>query len=398
MITVVGNMELLNAITGIEIDFKEDFPGGLTNKYQHIYKDKFDQRLCILLSSLHNCFVEVLTIMNKSINGNKYFWADPSRDLLKIINLSNRLVDNINKMGDIVSITTYYDEVIQKCNSFLRKSGGSTVPEDMREIIIYYELPIFEVSDIISLPSNFSKKFNLKPIGNGSYATVYSYFDENYNKQFALKRAKATITSKDLDRFYLEFEMMKKLNSPYFIEVYSIDKQKNEYIMEYADISLYDYIKSKNQKLTFEERKSLCHQIIKGFEYLHEKEMFHRDVSPKNVLIKEYDDVKIIKIADLGNVKLNDSVLTALDTEIRGFFNDSTGLQRVGFSKYDFNFEGFALCRLIYFVLTGRHSDFSKFEYNNLKEFIDKGTNPDFSIRFKNIQELKQWFIRIKPK
>lgn len=262
----------------------------------------------------------------------------------------------------------------------------------------YYKIPIFEVGDTIQLPNNLSKKMQLKPIGEGSYASVFSYFDENYNRFFALKRAHKDISKKDLERFYLEFETMQNLSSPYILEVYSMDKSKNEYIMEYADTTLYKHITQNNQKLTFEERKSLYHQIIKGFEYLEEKNILHRDIAPNNVLLKKYDNINVIKIADFGIVKLNDSLLTSNSTEIRGYFNDHSGLQRVGFNNYDFKFEGYSLCKLLYFVLTGRCSDFTKFNFDNLENFMNQGTHPDVNQRFINIQELKMAFSRIKPK
>ena len=168
--------------------------------------------------------------------------------------------------------------------------------------------------------------------------------------------------------------------------------------MEYADTTLYKHITQNNQKLTFEERKSLYHQIIKGFEYLEEKNILHRDIAPNNVLLKKYDNINVIKIADFGIVKLNDSLLTSNSTEIRGYFNDHSGLQRVGFNNYDFKFEGYSLCKLLYFVLTGRCSDFTKFNFDNLENFMNQGTHPDVNQRFINIQELKMAFSRIKPK
>lgn len=392
------NAKLLNAIVSIERDYIGYFGKEFAIDYEHLYKERFDDRLSQLCSSLHYQLVEVLRILNDSINGGRHFWANPSRDLIKAISLSNRFVNNLKNSGENVSIVEYYDKVLKKCNDFLSSSGGSAVPDDMLEVEIYYELPIFEVSDVVRLPHNSLQKFSLKSVGGGSYANVYSYFDENYNKTFALKRASKTISSKDLERFYLEFDTMKKLCSSYILEVYSIDKIKNEYVMEYADITLFKYITTHNQKLTFDERKSLCYQIIRGFEYLSEKDILHRDISPNNILIKEYEDVKIIKIADLGNVKLSDSILTSLDTEIRGAFNDYSGLQRVGFNKYNFYFEGFALSKLLYFVLTGRYRDFTKFEYSNLEEFINKGTNPNLNQRYRDINELKSAFSKIKPK
>ncbi|CYY59087.1 protein kinase family protein [Streptococcus suis] len=398
MISVVNNVKLLNAIVSIERDYISYFGKEFVIDYENLYKEHFDVRLCQLCSSLHYQLVENLKILNDSINGGRHFWAIPSRNLIKAISLSNRFVKNLKNSGENVCFDEYYGTILKKCDEFLSSSGGSPVPADMLEIEIYYELPIFEVSDIVQMPNNSTQKFQLRPIGSGSYATVFRYFDENYNKYFALKRASEKISTKDLERFYLEYETMKKLSSPYILEVYSIDRRKNEYVMEYADTSLFNFIRSQNQKLTFEDRKSLCNQIIKGFEYLTKKEILHRDISPNNILIKEYEDIKVIKIADLGNVKLNDSVLTSLDTEIRGAFNDYSGLQRIGFSNYNFFFEGFALSKLLYFVLTGRYKDYTKFEYQNLEAFINKGTDPNYTQRFEDIYELKLAFSKIRVK
>lgn len=51
---------------------------------------------------------------------------------------------------------------------------------------------------------------------------------------------------------------MKSLNSPYILEVYNFDESKN---------------------------------------------LLHRDISTTNILVKQYDDANIIKIADFGLVK-----------------------------------------------------------------------------------------------
>ena len=40
--------------------------------------------------------------------------------------------------------------------------------------------------------------------------------------------------------------MMKKLKSPYIVEVFKYGEKKNEYIMEYMDYTLDDYINQNN--------------------------------------------------------------------------------------------------------------------------------------------------------
>jgi len=43
-------------------------------------------------------------------------------------------------------------------------------------------------------------------------------------------------------------------------------------------------------------------QIIRGLAYLHEQELGHRDLKPKNILIHGLDE-PIVKLADFGTVK-----------------------------------------------------------------------------------------------
>lgn len=396
MISLKSNTHFSNIIANIERDYEEIYGNDSCIAYIDIYKDCFDERLSRLCSNLHYQLVEVFRKLNECIKKrSKYFNAELSRALIDSIELSAKFIKACQDAGEKVNFERYYDAIINQCADFIKEYKGSMIPEDFEEILLYYELPIFECSEVVHFQNVSSATYSLQIIGQGSYATVYGYLDEKYQKRFALKRAKKEISKKDLERFYLEFDIMKNLNSPYILEVYSIDKENNEYIMECSDISLLKYISDNNQKLSFEERKGICLQIIKGFEYLSKKKIFHRDISPKNILIKLYDDTKVVKIADFGIVKINESFLTSETTEIRGSFNDYTGLQRVGFNNYDFQFEGFALCKLLYFVLTGRTTNFNKFEYLNLKEFMDKGINPDLRKRFKNIEELKHSFLNI---
>lgn len=196
LISVSDNLKLLNGVVSIEKDYLNYFGKEFSIDYEHLYRRQFDDRLCRLCSSLHFQLVESLKILNDSINGGKHFWANPSRDLIKAISLSKRLINNLKNSGENVNIVKYYDDVFKKCDNFLSISGGSSVPNDMVEVEVYYELPIFEVSDIVQLSNNFSKKFQLQPIGSGSYATVFKYFDESYNKIFALKRANKSIMPK----------------------------------------------------------------------------------------------------------------------------------------------------------------------------------------------------------
>lgn len=64
---------------------------------------------------------------------------------------------------------------------------------------------------------------------------VYKYKDTFYNRPFILKRAKKELTDKEVARFKREFDVMNDLSSPYILEVYCYNPDKNEYIMEYIE-------------------------------------------------------------------------------------------------------------------------------------------------------------------
>lgn len=61
-----------------------------------------------------------------------------------------------------------------------------------------------------------------------------------------------------------------------------------------------DIFQSHNSTLDCKQRKSIVRQILRAFEYIHSKGQLHRDISPKNILVKLYEDTIVIKIADFG--------------------------------------------------------------------------------------------------
>ena len=156
------------------------------------------------------------------------------------------------------------------------------------------------------------------------------------------------------------------------------------------DYTLDDYIFKNNTKLTVQQRKGIVHQILKAFEYIHSKERLYRDISPKNILIKEYDDTVVVKIADFGLVKIPDSGLTTINTEFKGYFNVPS-LVLDGFNTYKMEHETYALTLVVYYVLTGK-TNVDKIQDENIRLFVRKGLNPDKTKRFKNASEMLKDF------
>lgn len=363
------------------------------DKYSFLYLSFNNDEIIKIFSTLHTMIINSFEAMNTRLPAtevsNRHFWADNSRTLKKAIEISIDMETNFKNTEFDFCIDEEYRKIFDYCLNFLKESGGSALPIGMQQVKLYYRIPIFNLSNTHTKNSK-SVSFELKFIGSGSYAQVFKYKDLDYDKFFCIKRANKNINDSEKERFIREFDCMKKLKSPYILEVYKFNKNNYEYIMEYMDTTLLDYINKNNNKIDKTMRKSIGLQIIKAMEYLWSNEMLHRDLSPKNILLNLYDDNTVVcKIADFGLIKLNESNLTNPSTEIKGSFNDISELQRVGFNKYDKPHEIYALTRILYFVATGKVN-----LENENSDFISIGLNSDISKRYKDLNELKNEFLK----
>ena len=237
---------------------------------------------------------------------------------------------------------------------FSESQRGSTILPQMRKIELYYTQPIFLLKNTISLGRGMEQTAcELKLIGEGSYAQVFRYRDLNYDKYFVLKRAKANLNDKELERFKREFEQMKGLNSPYVVEVYRYDDEKKNISWSPWMIRCFITFRKTIRSCLKKKRKNLCRQVLRAFSHIHAKGLLHRDISPTNILIKEYEHLVVAKVSDFGLVHLPDSNLTTCHTEFKGYFNDPV-LRLDGFDSYDIQHETYALTRLISRTRNGR--------------------------------------------
>lgn len=369
----------------------------INTEHSELYKGIEHQELREIFATLHYELTTLFRKMNEQLptyGDVKYFWAEPSRKLIKIISITFGLYNGLKNSPLAFEIAKYYLDLLSKCRDFLKSSGGSQIPPHMEKIDLYYSIQIFIPSSLIQIDNpQTTMSFSLTQIGSGSYANVYKYKDTFYDRYFVIKRASKNLTTKELKRFRLEFDEMKEFSSPYILEVYNYDETRNEYVMEFMDYTLDNFIQKNNSTMTTELRKKIVNQILHAFEYIHSKNRLHRDISPKNILLKEFDDTPIVKIADFGLVKVPESDLTSANTEFKGYFNDPS-LVVEGFNKYSVLHETYALTRIIYFVMTGK-TNTDSIANSKLKDFVLKGLNSDKSLRFKSIDEMARAFRSI---
>ncbi len=344
-----------------------------------------------ILAIMHQEYNGLFRFMYSKLKSNAHYNANESRILLYYINLYKDMVSVLKKTKYSFEIKKEYLQLIERCPAFLQESGGSQIPDDLPIIKLLDYEPIFAMCQRISIPNRAEQvSFPIRLIGEGSYAHGFKYKDDFYNKFFIIKRAKNNLNQKELQRFKKEYEVMKALHSPYVLEVYRYDDEKNEYYAEYADETLFDFIQHHPQ-LNIIKRKSISHQLFKCLSYIHSKGYLHRDLSLSNILLVHYDDGNsIVKLSDFGLVKEDNSTLTSLDSEVKGSLNDSY-LSVIGFSNFSIVHETFALTRVILFVMTGL-LNVNNIHDNGVKQFVLKGLDPDTKKRYQTVDELKAAF------
>lgn len=142
-------------------------------------------------------------------------------------------------------------------------------------------------------------------IGQGSYALVHlaDYQEPNTskNQRLACKIFDKSKAPQDfLDRFFpRELDILTKLENPHIIQVHSILQrgQKVFIFMRYAENGdLLDFVK-RNGMILEQNAREWFRQMASGLQYLHAKQIAHRDLKCENILLsKRYN----VKLADFG--------------------------------------------------------------------------------------------------
>lgn len=368
--------------------------GYISDKRIALFYDNIPSPLNEFFTYFHVSLNDLLTYLNSRMN-NGHYTALESRVLFKLITELKNVKNNLIDTDFDFELDTKYNDCLQQCESFLQTSGGSPIPKGFEKVEIIELSPIFTLKTSISIERSTKKfLFPTKVIGEGSYARVLKYKDTYYNCFFAIKQAFDDLSEKEYERFQIEFEQMRRLNSPYILKVYNFNSENHQYTMEYANHSLDSFITKHNSTINMSHRLYLINQIFNAFRYIHSKGLLHRDISPSNILIKNYEDSDIIKVSDFGLVKIKDSKLTSPDSDLKGSFNDPK-LSTFGFANYEIRHETYALTRLIHFVVTGNRKIIS-FPNPEFESFIRKGIADNIEERYGNVQVMQDEFQKIR--
>lgn len=144
----------------------------------------------------------------------------------------------------------------------------------------------------------------IKKIGEGTFSEVVKTQSLKDGKFYACKTMKQTMSSLEQANNLREVQAMKRL-SPHanIIQLHELiyDKETGtvSLICELMEMNIYEYIQGRQTPLPDHTVKHYMYQLCKSLEHMHSCGIFHRDVKPENILIKQ----NVLKLGDFGSCR-----------------------------------------------------------------------------------------------
>ena len=146
-----------------------------------------------------------------------------------------------------------------------------------------------------------------KQLGKGGMGTVFRATQLSLDRDVAIKILKPSLTKNPsfVSRFVREAYAVAQLVHHNVVQIYDIGSQGDVHYFSMELVkgdSLSDILK-RQRRLDCDTAAGYVLQAARGLKFAHDQGMVHRDVKPANLMLDEHG---IVKVADLGLVKLED--------------------------------------------------------------------------------------------
>ena len=323
---------------------------------------------------------KIFEFFNKYFGYNDDYWnakSRPSRWVMaydKIVDLYNRGM--INKfLSIILGINYLFVENRDLNKQQLMEKSTAILNEFNKELQVKgYEIVNKDGYRLIKIDDD------LEFLGAGGFAEVY----KSKSRNIVLKKLKEQFYLDEgvVSRFKREFSIMKKLQGKKgVLEVYSYDEKNLTYTMEIAEKDLSTYLKSSN--FNFDIKIKIILQILNIIKEVHAEQIWHRDISPSNILIVKGQ----LKISDFGlgkDMTVFNSHQTS-NTHGMGQYYYCDPKQFMRLKEGDKYSDIYSIGRVINFIMKGNPLDYE----HEFKSVSEKATADSEMIRYKSIEELE---------
>jgi serine/threonine protein kinase len=269
-------------------------------------------------------YLKILEVIDEKVN--RGFYRDNLADEDELQILFNRTVFS-EKFVDIDDFFYYNTKV-------LNYSSFTPLLDQYGEISGDLRIKVIEVVFNIIYFSDLDKKFKIQIASYlNRYNIIFSddtyykkiifgdedkYLEGSFGKVFfvgenLVKKQLKTEYWKDNDissRFKNEYVIQKRLfkSNVRVLNVFDYNSVTNSYLMEKAELDLYDLLK--DNIISFEDKVKLSRQIMSTMKSAHKMGIIHRDLHPGNIMIKDKDSY----VSDFGFAKDSNFLRSRLST------------------------------------------------------------------------------------
>src|SRR5271170_5997303 len=223
----------------------------------------------------------------------------------------------------------------------------------------------------------------VEKLESGGMAEVFRAESEGlqgFRKQVAIKRVLPHLSSKKkfISMFLDEARLSAQLSHSNCVQVFDIGVGDNAFfiVMEFVDganlKSIFEHIKKAGKDFPVEAAVYIALEICKGLAYAHELtdssgtplHIVHRDMSPPNVLITKYGEIKIV---DFGLAKANSQLERSEPGIIKGKFSYLSPEAAMG-QEVDARTDIFAVGIILWELLAGQRLFLGETDFQTVKK------------------------------
>lgn len=223
----------------------------------------------------------------------------------------------------------------------------------------------------------------VEKLESGGMAEVFRAESEGlqgFRKQVAIKRVLPHLSEKKrfIAMFLDEARVTAQLTHSNCVQVFDIGVGDNAYfiVMEYVDganlKSIAESMKKQGKDFPVPAAAFIAHEICKGLSYAHELtdqngmplNMVHRDMSPPNVLVTKYGEVKIV---DFGLAKASSQLEKSEPGIIKGKFSYLSPEAAMG-QEVDSRTDIFAVGIILWELLAGQRLFLGETDFQTVKK------------------------------
>jgi serine/threonine protein kinase len=196
--------------------------------------------------------------------------------------------------------------VLRFSTGFANRSGPITFQHDVPSLTSFDDLVTVK-----SAESTWSIPFKLlkmgRKIGAGGSGQVWEA--EFNGKMCAVKELFQVMIEGGLDEFKTEVSALASLNHPHIVQMFGVSVHQNSVylVVEYCPYNLQNLLDVKGKgkdSLTHTEGLEVARQVASAMQFMHCKDMSHRDLKPDNILLQAFGSEATktidVKVCDFG--------------------------------------------------------------------------------------------------